>query len=72
VNRHQAERLIEDVRAMLALRRDPEHIERKLRRVYGIEPLEHCPGEAHANPHIDHCSQCMPRWGFLGAKVEIT
>lgn len=22
-----------------------------------------CPGEAHSNPHVDHCVQCAPFWG---------
>lgn len=22
-----------------------------------------CNGEAHTNPHIDHCAVCMPHWG---------
>jgi hypothetical protein len=22
-----------------------------------------CNGEAHTNPHIDHCAVCMPYWG---------
>jgi hypothetical protein len=22
-----------------------------------------CTGEAHSNPHIDHCMLCAPRWG---------
>lgn len=22
-----------------------------------------CIGEAHSNPHIDHCAICMPYWG---------
>jgi hypothetical protein len=22
-----------------------------------------CNGEAHSNPHIDHCGVCMPYWG---------
>jgi hypothetical protein len=22
-----------------------------------------CEGEAHANPHIDHCMMCAPWWG---------
>lgn len=71
--RSQAERLIEDVRTMLALRRDPVAIERKLRLVYNIQPLEACTGEAHANPvGYDHCAQCSPRWGFLGEKVRVT
>lgn len=24
-----------------------------------------CPGEAHSNGFIDHCSVCMPRWGWV-------
>jgi hypothetical protein len=24
-----------------------------------------CRGEAHSNPHIDHCSICAPRWGVV-------
>lgn len=27
--------------------------------------LEACNGDAHSNPHIDHCARCMPRWGFI-------
>ncbi len=25
--------------------------------------FQECTGEAHGNPHIDHCMVCMPRWG---------
>ena len=28
-----------------------------------------CDGEAHENPHIDNCSQCAPRWGWVMAPV---
>jgi hypothetical protein len=24
-----------------------------------------CPGEAHSNPHIDHCMVCLPGWGEI-------
>lgn len=24
-----------------------------------------CEGEAHSNPFIDSCAQCMPRWGVV-------
>lgn len=24
-----------------------------------------CDGEAHSNPHIDHCSLCAPHWGVV-------
>jgi len=27
-----------------------------------------CNGEAHSNPHIDHCSVCMPLWGRMLVK----
>lgn len=26
---------------------------------------EACTGEAHSNPHIDHCMVCLPRWGVV-------
>jgi hypothetical protein len=27
-----------------------------------------CPGQAHSNAHIDNCSQCAPRWGWVMVK----
>jgi hypothetical protein len=30
-----------------------------------------CPGEAHANPLIDHCHTCAPRWGVVPVYAEI-
>lgn len=33
-----------------------------------------CNGEAHANPHIDHCMVCMPNWGrieYLAPRAEL-
>ncbi len=24
-----------------------------------------CDGEAHSNPHIDHCMMCAPNWGRI-------
>jgi len=29
-----------------------------------------CDGSAHANPYIDHCGVCMPRWGIVVKAVE--
>lgn len=29
-----------------------------------------CTGEAHANPHVDNCSVCAPRWGLVAVPVE--
>lgn len=26
---------------------------------------EPCCGEAHSNPHIDHCGMCAPFWGCV-------
>ncbi len=30
-----------------------------------------CPGEAHSNPHIDHCGICLPGWGEIDELAEI-
>lgn len=30
-----------------------------------------CTGEAHSNAFIDHCSVCMPRWGWMRNNKEI-
>ena len=29
-----------------------------------------CPGDAHSNPNIDNCGQCMPRWGEVVVPVR--
>lgn len=39
--------------------------------------VETCTGEAHSNPHIDHCWVCMPYWGNYpvcgcGHKLSVT
>ena len=37
-----------------------------------------CNGDAHSNPHIDHCGVCMPHWGeyptcpYCGKKLGAT
>jgi len=38
---------------------------------FGLSPLEQCPGEAHSNGHIDHCSRCKPGWGYVGRPVKV-
>lgn len=71
IRRSKASDLIADVRKMIAARRPAEKIERMLEEKYGIPPLTQCPGEAHQNPHIDHCGVCMPHWGLVGDFVRI-
>ncbi len=31
---------------------------------------EPCKGEAHTNPHIDHCPLCAPFWGHNPVSVQ--
>jgi hypothetical protein len=31
-----------------------------------------CPGDAHSNPHIDHCGVCMPGWGTVATYAPLT
>lgn len=70
----QACDLIEEIRKALALGATEEikvkNVNRAFRE-YGFLPLTECKGEAHENPHIDHCGRCMPRWGLVGAPVRI-
>lgn len=70
--------LLDKIRQDLAARVAPEEIERRLAGpndsglAYNhpgwpaLAPLTACDGPAHANPHIDNCGLCAPRWGFLG------
>lgn len=37
----------------------------------GISPLRHCTGLAHDDLLSDDCSQCAPRWGFVGPRVVV-
>jgi hypothetical protein len=67
----RAAEAIERVRVMLASRVSHDQIERALAREFGFEPLAPCEGEAHSNPHIDHCGACAPRWGFMGATIRV-
>jgi len=68
----RAEDLLDQLRVMLAAGHSATHIQRELRIKHGLEPLEACPGEAHSDLFIDHCSQCAPRWGWLGKRERIT
>jgi hypothetical protein len=31
-----------------------------------------CTGDAHKNPHIDHCMVCMPRWGVVVRNIYVS
>jgi len=37
----------------------------------GIRLPRPCPGEAHENPNIDHCSLCMPDWGIIYHMISV-
>ena len=69
----EAADLIESIRrALTPLRRSKVVAAiRKILREQGIEPLTPCKGEAHGNPHVDHCGSCMPRGEWVGAPVRI-
>lgn len=77
MSREAMAELLDKIREDLAARVAPEEIERRLagaRFGYAynhpgwpaLPPLSVCEGSAHANPHIDNCLSCAPRWGFLG------
>lgn len=77
MRRKQATALIDEIRTIVATWQ-AQHAEanhamailaNKLARA-GLEPLEPCSGAAHSNAHIDQCSVCAPRWGFVGP-VEV-
>lgn len=71
VARSRAAKLLNDLRQALARRDDPEAIENFIQRQYGIDPLLPCRGEAHENPHVDHCMLCAPRWGWVGKVIKL-
>lgn len=72
VKRSKAAFILDYLRVAMAERTSPEEMEQYLQKQFGIVPLVICDGEAHTNPLIDNCLQCIPRWGFLGDKIEIT
>lgn len=76
MRRSRAADLIDEIRQLAAeTDRDPAtamaHIRAKLEAA-GLFPLIACTGEAHANPFIDNCPRCMPRWGWCGPKEPVT
>jgi len=38
---------------------------------YNLQVPMPCSGEAHNNPHIDHCGVCMPHWGTVSVPVRV-
>ncbi len=82
VKRAEAAKLIEEVRVALAdatidgkSGKTLEETVARIRRAFAdrdIPELVPCTGEAHSNAHIDNCSVCMPRWGFVGPEVTIS
>ena len=74
MKRSQAEKLIDELRAMAA-QSDRSYTATELGdwlAQYHLTPLEVCGGEAHSNAFIDNCMRCAPRWGFVGAKERVT
>ncbi len=70
VSRKSARGLIEDLRYAAA--RHDDRWAREVLRDWGIPELTDCPGPAHGpDSQQDHCSICMPRWGYVGPKVVI-
>jgi hypothetical protein len=37
----------------------------------GLAVPHPCPGEAHSNPHVDHCGLCSPGWGTVSIPVRV-
>src|ERR1700722_7957428 len=71
INTKTATQILQDIRDALCERKPPEEIEQMLKDVYDIDPIRKCEGEAHANPFIDNCMVCAPRWGFAGVHVLV-
>lgn len=74
LSRKQAATLIDTVaRALLDEEEAPELMVSRIKNALvraGIAPFEKCDGEAHNNPHQDHCS-CLPRWGVIGPEIVV-
>lgn len=79
MRRKQATALIDEIRTIVAehdASRTNGSAERGMARIRDRlalhigRPLQPCKGEAHSNPHIDNCSLCAPRWGWVGP-VEV-
>lgn len=79
VKRARARHLIERVRVLTAAagagemkHADALHCIARELLAAGVPELTPCHGEAHKNPHIDNCTSCAPRWGWIGQEVKIT
>ncbi len=71
MRRKQATALIDELRVLAAKESSGTAVRlTELLESYGLKPLQPCGGEAHSNAHIDNCSLCAPRWGFVGP-VEV-
>jgi hypothetical protein len=67
VSRRDAVKLIDRIRERAAT----DDSLRSLLYEFGIDALTPCDGDAHANPHIDNCHRCAPRWAFTGRDIRI-
>jgi hypothetical protein len=82
VSRHQAEAVIESLRAAVINKHLPEptrQFAQQLLDVYlaydvdgkRVGMLAECNGDAHSNAFIDNCMCCAPRWGTVGVFVKV-
>lgn len=78
MKRSKAANLIDDLRQLDAKHRFHDVKDegalglRAILESFDLTPLEPCDGESHSNAHIDNCSRCAPRWGFVGPKEPVT
>ncbi len=76
MKRSKAADLIDEARALLYDHTKPAHNRiahlQLLFERFNVGKLEECGGEAHSNAHIDNCSRCAPRWGWVGKKEPVT
>jgi len=81
IKRKDAARLLQEV-AMLTARLEegyhskdrPVDVANRLRTILasaGLSVPRVCNGEAHSNPHVDHCGVCMPNWGWVSETIKV-
>ena len=63
--------IVEHERLTLRQARQMSHLPHRTYCRDGFKIVQ-CDGEAHDNPHIDHCMQCAPRWGWVMVPRELT
>lgn len=75
LTRKQAVRLLNEIREVASWghvnpSKAVQELRNELERL-AVPLFDPCHGSAHSNPHIDNCSICAPRWGWVGPEVKI-